>query len=100
MAINAINRKSEIEYLKIMAVVNAIIGVGNHIASAVSGGEGGGGDKLKDTLDTLKGLLLPHFREEQDRKAAKAKEMLVREVAGGPIQVKVVGKGKDKRHGR
>jgi hypothetical protein len=83
-----------------MAVTNAIIGVGNHIASAVSGGEAGGSDKLKDTLDMLKGMLLPHYKEEQDRKAERSKKLLAKEVAGGPIQVKIVGKSKDKKHGR
>jgi hypothetical protein len=81
-----------------MAIVNAIIAAGNYIASAVTGGEASSNDKLQKTLDSLKETLLPQYKEERKRKAEKAKELLTKEVAGGPIRVKVVGK--DKKHGR
>jgi flagellar motor component MotA len=94
-----VHRRAEIEYLKLMAVINAIIATGNSIAAAVTGNESSGGDSVNKTLESLKELLLPHWKEEQDRKAIKAKELLRKEVAGGPIRVQVVGKGK-KKHGR
>ena len=97
MALNAIKRRAEIEYLKLMAVVNAIISVGNHVSAAVTKGDAGGSDALNKTLDTLRELMFPSIKEEQDLKAKKAKELLAKEMAGGPIKVQVVGK---KRHGR
>jgi hypothetical protein len=97
LAINAIHQKAELEYLKIMAVVNAIIGVGNQISSSITKSDYTGNDKLNKVLDTLKEVLLPQYKEEQSRKAAKAKDLLSKEVSGGPIRIKVVGKN---RHGR
>lgn len=81
-----------------MAIVNAIICAGNQISAATTGGDSGGSDKLNQTLEALRDLLLPQLKAEKDRKAARAKEILAKEVAGGPIQVQVVGKGK--KHGR
>lgn len=70
-----------------MAIINAILGAANIIA----GGQGGT-DSVNKPLDALKGLLLPHWNEEKEDRAKKVKEVLEKEMAGGPIKVQVVGK--------
>ncbi len=89
----ALKRQSEIEFLKLMCTINAIIGLGNSLASTLSGSGGSGNDSLNKSIDALKELLLPHWKEEKDVRAKKARELLEKEVSGGPIKVQVVGKG-------
>lgn len=88
----AINKRAEIEFLKVQVVVNAIINVGN----SLSGGSSGG-DAFQKSFDALKGALLPHWAEQTDRKAGAAKQTLMDEVNKGPLKVKVVGKEKRRR---
>jgi hypothetical protein len=89
-----IQRREEIEYLKLMAIVNAIITAGNKIAAAVTSSEFTGSDSLNKLLDIIKEQMMPQNKEALEERARKIKEMLEKEVAGGPIQVQVVGKGK------
>lgn len=81
-------------------MVNAIISVGNSIRSTLANADAPGSDALNKSMDALKELLLPHWAEDKTRRAAEAKKVLEREVAGGPLKVKVVGKDKSKTRGR
>lgn len=95
----SIELERRIEYTKTLALVNAIIGVGNHIAAAVSQSSPNkqSGDKLAKTMDVLKSLLLPEEAERTDRDAGRAKVILEREVSAGPIKFRSMGHGKDKK---
>jgi len=78
--IQALIQNSYIEIFKTMSVVNAIILGANGIISALSDGEATPNDsKLKNVLRYLKEMMLPHLREESDKKAAKAKKILEEE---------------------
>lgn len=96
LAIIAWKRQAEIEYLKIMAVVNAIIYVGNGIRSALSGDETHGGDSLKKGLESLEKMLLPHFSEENKDMAEKARRILMKEATRGPLKIRVMEDDKKK----
>lgn len=87
----AYQRNAEIDYLKLIVIVNAIIQTGNRIAAAVTGGESSGQDALRKSLDALEKIMLPHRSEERDHRAAQVKKILEREMKGGPLKVKRVG---------
>ena len=100
LAVTAINRRAEIEFLKLTVVVNAIISVGNGIVAAISKSDGSSSDALNKSIDGLKELLLPHWSEEKNRKAAQVRKIMVEELNRGPLKVKVVGDGKKKKNQR
>jgi hypothetical protein len=88
-----------IEYTKTLALVNAIISVGNHITSAVTGSQGtkDGGDNVTKTMEALKALLVPEVGEKTSRDARRAKDLLKREAEGGPIKFQAMDHKKDKK---
>ena len=88
-----------IEYTKTLAVINAIISVGNHITAAVTGSQGtkDDGDKVTKTMEALKALLVPEVAEKTTRDARRAKELLKREAEGGPIKFQAMAHKKDKK---
>ncbi len=90
MAIALLNKKNEIEYLKINTIVNAIITVGNLISSTVARSEFSGSDALNKSLNALGEELLPHNAEERKRKAKMAKIILEQEVKKGPLKIQVM----------
>jgi hypothetical protein len=101
LAIHAINRRAEADFLKVMSIVNAIISTGNSIVSAISkSGDTPSQDSLKNTLDALKSVLLPHLEEDDAKKKEDAKARLMAEMNKGPLKIQVMGKGKDKRKQR
>lgn len=84
-----------------MAVCNAIISTGNAVASAVTKSESPqGNDALKKSIDAVQKMLVPHWAEDTDRKAKKAREVLTREVARGPLKIKVLGKDRKSKKRR
>jgi hypothetical protein len=90
-------RKAEIEYLKIRAIVNAIVSVGSSIRSALSGTASGGNDGIQDSMNSLKVMLLPHLAEDRDRRAAQIRKTLIEEANRGPIQIKIMDRKKRRR---
>jgi hypothetical protein len=97
LAIIALQRRSEIEYMKLLVVVNAIMSTGSNMVAGLSGQAASGGDGLKKALAHLEKMLLPHHQEDTDRKAHDAKRVLLDEVAKGEIKYKVVGQSKKRR---
>ena len=101
LAISAVQRKAEIEYLKVQAIVNAIISVGNHVSAAVSGSESSKSDALNKSLESLKYKLLPQYAEGKEARARDVKKILMEEAARGPLKIRVVdgetGKKKKRR---
>jgi hypothetical protein len=91
LAVSAIRKRGEVEFLTLIAVVNAILTAGKTVAAAVTGNESPGTETLNKSIAAVKTLLLPHWAEDTERKAQSAKELLMREVAKGPFQIKVVG---------
>ena len=78
--LRSIGEQGQIEYMKIVAIINAIIMAANGIISAVSDGESTpNNDKLKNVLNSLKDLLIPQLREDTEKKAAQAKAVLEEE---------------------
>lgn len=78
-----------------MSIVNAIITVGNGIRSAVANSsDTPSSDALNKSLDALKEMLLPHWAEDNDKRAKEARERLLEEMNRGPLKVQVMGKDK------
>ena len=72
-----------------LAIVNAIIGVGNGIISAVSGGSSSGkSDSITKALDNLRDLLLPEDMDEKATRDQKIIDKLTAAAAKGPIKVR------------
>lgn len=89
----SIRRRSEIEFLKIMSVINAIISVGNTVAASMSdSGAAPSSDSLNKTLESLREVLLPHLAEDSKRKAKKYEVLMKEELDRGPLKIKIVGK--------
>lgn len=100
LARRAFERESEIEFLKLMSVCNAILSAGNQVTAAVNKGESPGNDALKKSLDAVQKLLVPHWAEDTDRRAKKVRETLVEEVSRGPLKIKVLGKDRKTKRRR
>lgn len=75
-----------------MAICNAIISTGGNIISAINKGEGSGGDALKKSVDAVQNMLVPHWAEDTKKRAARARETLIKEASRGQIKIKVLGK--------
>jgi hypothetical protein len=92
-------REQNIRYLATLSIINAIISVGNTIASAVSGstGSGGNSDTVQKTVAALRGLLIPEDEAYNDNKMDRIKKVLEQEVAKGPITVRAQASGKKGR---
>jgi hypothetical protein len=100
LAIIALKRRAEIEFYKTMAVINAIITVGNGITKAITQSpDSGSSDALNKTVDVLKEALLPHWAEDTDKRAKEARAKLEEEINRGPLKIQVMSKSKKKRRG-
>jgi hypothetical protein len=91
LVIQAINRKSQIQFLTTLLTVNAIIHVGNSIQTALSGGSSQsnkGADNLQKMVDSLKSMLVPEDSLETESKVQKALRILEEETAKGPLKVR------------
>jgi hypothetical protein len=93
----AFEKHAEIEFLKVMAICNAVMTGSQAIMSQIAGGQNVSTDALKKSIDALQKLLLPHWAEDTKKKAEKAKQTLMREVSRGPLKVKVVSRSKKRR---
>lgn len=96
----ALERERRASYTQTIVLVNAIMAVGNGIASAVRGTPNeSGDDKLKKSLDALREMLLPEDAQRAERRASKARETLDKEISRGPIKVRPMAsrKGRNKR---
>lgn len=100
LARRAFERESEIEFLKLVTVCNAIMSVGNQMTAAVSKSEAPGNDAFKKSVDAVQKMLVPHWAEDTDRKAKKARETLIKEVGRGPLKIKVLGKDRKTKRRR
>ena len=81
-----------------MTVVNAIITVGNGIRATVAqSSDSPSSDTLNKSIDALKEALLPHWAEDNDKRAEEAKARLMEEMNRGPLKVQVMSKSKKKR---
>lgn len=89
---------NEIEYLKLLAVINAIMSVGNSLISAMTGSNSTqSGDNLTKVLDALKDMMLPHYGESTKKRALEVRERIIRESSNGPLKIQVMGRDKNKR---
>lgn len=99
MAVVALERRNEIEYIKLVTTINAIIHAGNAVVAAVTGQTNPEGDALKKSLEGVRKMLLPQNEEALQSKAERAKELLTQEASKGPLKIKAVGTDQ-KRSGR
>jgi hypothetical protein len=99
LAVLAINRKKQTQFLTTLVTVNAIIYIGNCIQAALSGGSApkNGVENLQKILDSLKALLIPGAEIETESKAARALKILEEEVAKGPLIVRPMVENKKNR---
>lgn len=93
----ALNKESEIEYLKVVTIVNAIISTGNAIRASITGSDSSGSDSMKETLEELRDIMLPHLAENREEKAKQVKERLAEEHQKGPLQIKVMEDNRKRR---
>lgn len=84
----SLERERQIQFATTLCLVNAIMDVGNRIVAAVSQSPSNqlNGDVVKKSVEALQKLLLPEEAERTAKKAEKAKDILAREMAGGPIR--------------
>jgi hypothetical protein len=90
LAIMAINRKKEVQFLTTLLTVNAIMHVGNSIQAAVSGGSGQskGVEGIQKMVDSLRAMLVPEDTIESESKVQRALRILEQETAKGPLSVR------------
>ncbi len=90
LVIQAINRKSQIQFLTTLLTVNAIIHVGNNIQSALSGGSSpsNGADNLQKMVESLRTMLVPEDTFDKESKVQKALRILEQETSKGPLTVR------------
>ena len=101
MAIVGAQRQADIDFRKLLLVVNAILEVGNRIVAAVSHSEApSSGKGLQKEVETLQELMLPHHGDAKTKRAAEVKKVLEKVYAGGPLKIKVVGGDREKKRGR
>ena len=95
-------RDNEIGFLKILCTISAIMSVGNNLAAVLSGSSemAGGSDSLTKVVDALQDLMLPHRREDLDRKVEKYRDIMEGEHDKGPLKFHVVSEGKPKNRKR
>lgn len=101
----ALERDRSVRYAETLAVVNAIIEVGNALASAVTGSpapQSTKGSGLKKVMESLRSLLMPELAERTERDAEKAKAVLAAEIEKGPITIRSMAysrrRGRKKKH--
>lgn len=94
LAVSALNRRAEIEYVKVMAIVQAIAGAGK---AAFDGAFPQ--DAMNKTLGSLQELMLPHWADETKKKALDVRRKIVAEHNKGPIQIKVMARDNGSKKG-
>ena len=93
----ALTRQNTVHYLTTMSVINAIIHVGNVVATAVAGGQSSAADSLKKSIEDLKEVLFPEDKVNKNLKAGRIKQILEREAGGGILRVQTMDKPKGKK---
>lgn len=100
MAIWALERENEVEFLKILSVISAIITVGNNMAAALTGQNSPGGDNLSKLIDNLQELMMPHRKELMEKKVEKYREIMLEEQKRGELKIHAVDVGKPRKRKR
>ena len=77
-----ISRREELEYIKIMAIVSAIVTAGRVAAGADAG------DSLQNALKELRSAMFPEIKAGLLEKAEKNLKLLEQEYQKGPMKVK------------
>lgn len=70
-----------------LVIVKAILQAANIIAAASAGGEAPSNNDIQKVLGAYKTLLMPEFRDEQEKRAEKVKEIMEKENEIGSFQV-------------
>ncbi len=84
-------RDRKARFLETLAVVNAIVEVGNRIVSAINQSPGQSGEgSLKKTVEALKDVLLPENGEDREKESLKARKKLEDEIKKGPIKFRAL----------
>lgn len=93
----ALARQSTIHYMTTMAIINAIIHMGNTVATAAAGGQPPAADGLKKCLEELKDTLFPDAKVNRGLEADRVKKILEREASSGELRVKTMDKPKGRK---
>lgn len=83
----ALERRRDAQYLATVAIINAIM----HVGQVVAGGTGG--DAIKKSLDELVKVLFPGEADKLAKRADEVKALVQREVAKGPLKIMPVDDG-------
>ena len=82
LMIHGTSRREEVEYLKLLTIVSAIISAGRMAAGAEAG------DSLSQAFQNLRGALFPEIKAGLLAKAEKNVKILEDEFKKGPLKVK------------
>lgn len=85
----AMKRRSKIDFLTTLSIINAIILAGDRVAASVSGsGSAPSVDDLSKLVDELRGLYMPEVAEELRKKTESMKAKLAKEYDQGPLYIR------------
>ena len=93
MSIWALERENEIEFLKILCIISAIMNTGRSLAAVLSGSGdmSPGGDNLSKVIDALQEMMLPKRKEDLEHKVKKYRGIMEEEYSKGMLQVHAIG---------
>ncbi len=100
MSIWALERETEVDFLKILSVISAIMTVGNNLAAALTGQNSPGGDNLSKLIDNLQNLMMPHRQELMEKKVERYREIMLEEQKRGELKIHAVDVGKPNKRKR
>ena len=88
IALMALDKENGVRYIETLAIINAIIHLGNTLGAALSGGGSqSDGGSVKKMMDLLRTHLIPQYDEELQKKAKDVKAILEEELSKGPLAV-------------
>ena len=83
-----LEHERKVLFAQTQLLVNAIMTVGSAIVSSVTKSDAQSDDKAyQKSYDAFRDLLLPELKEDQDKKAGRAKEILEEEIRKGGFYV-------------
>jgi hypothetical protein len=97
LALAAFRQRQEEKFVSTLLIVKSILHAANIISAATTGGNAPASNDLQELLGTLKGIMMPEYREEQAKKAEKVKEIMERESKIGSFQVQAMNRTRKRK---
>lgn len=87
VALSAFRGRQEEKYLQTLLIVNSIFHAAGLVSAAVTGGNAPSSSDIQELLNTYKINLMPEYKNDQELKAQKVKEIMEKENEIGSFQV-------------